>query len=167
MKIYKIQRIDAHDENMSVSKLKFADSAKFSNEVLPSLFKSREFIGGSVVWLESGYMCKGVLNGSNLHPLDVPIAICNSGFDLDIAESVRKLIFEDLMIVRNYKGEKFKISVESCSDENDSINDNTSSEREGKFLSYVATPIIMSNDSLDESMLANVEGYIPSSVKDL
>lgn len=167
MKIYKIQRIDAPDENMSVSKLKFADSAKFYNEVLPSLFKSREFIGGSVVWLESGYMCKGVLNGSNLHPLDVPIAICNSGFDLDIAESVLKLIFEDLMIVRNYKGEKFKISVESCSDENDSINDNTSSEREGKFLSYVATPIIMSNDSLDESMLANVEGYIPSSVKDL
>lgn len=167
MKIYKIQRIDVSDENMSVSKLKFADSAKFSNEVLPSLFKSKEFIGGSVVWLESGYMCRGVLNGSNLHPLDVPIAICNSGFDLDIADSIRKLILEDVMTVRNYKGEKFKISVESCSDENDSINDNTSSEREGKFFSYVATPIIMSNDSLDESMFANVEGYIPLSVKDL
>ncbi len=167
MKIYKIQRIDVPDENRSISKLKFADSAKFSNEVLPSIFKSREFIGGSVVWLESGYMCRGILNGSNLHPLDVPIAICNSGFDLDIADHIHRLILEDTMIVRNYKGDKFKISVESCSDETDSVNDHTSSEREVKFFSYVATPIIMSNDSLDESLFAHVGGYIPSSVKDL
>lgn len=167
MKIYEIQRIDGPDETRSSSRLKFTNSAKFSNEVLPSLFKSREFIGGSVLWLESGYMCRSYLSGAPDHPLDVPIAICNSGFENSIAENIEYLINRGNMVIRNHKGEKFKISVESCAAEDGSETASAASESESARTEYKAVPVRMAMETGNESMFAPVEGYKPSSVKNL
>ena len=132
------------------SELRFAQKANFQFEILPSIFKTKEFAGFDIIWLEPGVDYQ---KGSGLKlvekPVRIPVRICSSGFSEDIAENIRYAFLESGCIVTLSDGKTYRIKLLTNVKANDAAEegDNDAGTNEGKTetrpnnSAFKATPV--------------------------
>ena len=127
--------------------LKFGQEANFRLEILPSIFKAKEFSGSEIVWLETGVdYQRGHGSGFVEKPVRIPVRICSSGFSENIAENVRYAFMDCGCRVSLSDGKTYRITlktnVKADGTAEDSDNDANEGRTETRLKScFMATPV--------------------------
>ena len=126
--------------------LKFGQKADFKLEILPSIFKAKEFAGSDIVWLEPDVdYQKGSGSGSVEKPVRIPVRICSSGFSENIAENIRYAFMDCGCRVSLSDGKTYRITlktnVKADGTAEDSDNDANEGRTETRHSCFIATPV--------------------------
>ena len=113
--------------------LKFVQEANFKLEILPSIFKAKEFSGSEIVWLETGVdYRRGHGSGFVEKPVRIPVRICSSGFSDDIAENVRYAFMDCGCLVSLSDGKTYRITLKTNVKADGTAEDSDNDANEGR-----------------------------------